>query len=159
MVKDDCQLLIMVKSVEHALCLQTMLPDYTAVFNPIDAAREKELRDHPYITHNFDPHPNTEELTAAFARGELKKAISTGVWRQAVDFPRLPLLIRADGQCGPIASTQIPGRMSRLFEGKDEAILMDFMDFYGPDLVGRSTARRNWYATMGWEILDFSLQA
>ena len=58
--------------------------------------------------------------------GEIRKVMSTYVYKQGVDFPELSVLIQAGGGGSAIASAQIPGRGSRLSEGKEKAYLVDF---------------------------------
>lgn len=58
--------------------------------------------------------------------GEIRKIMSTYVYKQGVDFPELSVLVQAGGGGSAIASAQIPGRGSRPSEGKERAFLVDF---------------------------------
>lgn len=71
-----------------------------------------------------------------------------------VDFPELAVLIRADGATSKIASSQIPGRLSRLAEGKTSGVLVDFGDEFSKWSDGRSRSRFNNYKKTGWRIYD-----
>jgi len=67
-----------------------------------------------------------KERKAAFAEGKITKILSTGIWRQGIDFPELDVVVSTSCGSGEIAATQIPGRASRKAEGKDRAYLVDF---------------------------------
>lgn len=69
-----------------------------------------------------------------------------------VDFAKLAVLIRADGATSEVNSTQIPGRLSRLAEGKEEGILVDFRDEFNAWASRRSEARIRTYRRHGWTI-------
>lgn len=94
-----------------------------------------------------------EEIQKKFESGELKKVISTGTWKEGVDFDQLAVLIRADGAVSEIDSTQIPGRLSRLSPGKDRGMLVDFDDQFNGWARRRSQQRLRTYRGHGWNIM------
>lgn len=63
------------------------------------------------------------------------------------------MLIRADGAPGKIQSGQIPGRLSRISEGKEKGILVDFVDGFDPWAARRAVLRLQSYRKKGWTIL------
>jgi superfamily II DNA or RNA helicase len=87
----------------------------------------------------------------AFAKGTLRGVISTYVFKQGVNLVHLKVLIRADSTTSEIASVQIPGRLSRLDEGKNYGYLIDFDDTFTPWAKGRSDKREALYKEQGWE--------
>lgn len=93
------------------------------------------------------------DLREQFEDGTLKKVISTMTWREGVNFPQLSLLIRADGAASEVSSTQIPGRLSRLSEGKQSGILVDFDDRCNDWSQNRSQARLRVYKQKRWQIV------
>lgn len=90
------------------------------------------------------------EIRKAFEAGELKKLIATNIFSEGVNFVHLQYLIRADGEISRISNTQIPGRLSRLFPGKDCAYLIDFVDHFSPWAYRRSLVRWKDYKEAGW---------
>jgi hypothetical protein len=91
----------------------------------------------------------------AFRDGQLLKAISTGVWKEGVDFCKLAILVRADGASSKVSSTQIPGRLSRLYDGKDEGLMLDCMDEFNDWGLQRTNSRLETYRRNGWKISRF----
>ena len=60
------------------------------------------------------------------ASGETKRAISTGIYRQGINFKELAILVNAEGMGSEIIAGQLPGRTSRNIDGKDMAFIVDF---------------------------------
>jgi superfamily II DNA or RNA helicase len=65
-------------------------------------------------------------IYAAMRDGEIRKILSTYVYKQGVNFPELTVIINAGGGGSDIVAQQIPGRESRNIEGKHESYLVDF---------------------------------
>lgn len=65
----------------------------------------------------------------------------------------LQWLIRADGAASIIGNTQIPGRLSRIFEGKEVAYLIDFIDGFDPWAASRARKRIALYKKKKWNIV------
>lgn len=91
-----------------------------------------------------------DELVQSFASGELKKAIATTVIKEGINLKYLRVLIRADGAVSEVFNTQVPGRLSRLAEGKKMTLLFDPWDDDNPWVLSRSVARRKLYKQQGW---------
>ena len=148
----DEQTLIMVDTLEHAVALKHRLPEYQVVH--YGNVRKGVLLDGE-LSDNFKMRQRElDEIRQAFARGELRKAVATGTWSTGVSFDQLSLLIRADGGVTDVVSTQIPGRLSRLSEGKGRGVLVDFFDEFNSWARGRSYARLNVYRRHGWRLLQ-----
>jgi superfamily II DNA or RNA helicase len=155
LVSNRMQTLIFVETVEHALRLKQLLPEFTVVHAGLSAEDWRYWLSKGLVSEGQESElmsPNESEIRKRFASGELQYAISTTVWKQGVDFPRLNALIRADGQAGEIACTQIAGRLSRTSDGKSGAVLVDFEDDYGDWYRGRALTRRDSYCAKGWAI-------
>lgn len=155
----EAQILVSAMTVDHAVHMGAMLPDFALCYGTMDTDdRDKYAR-----WGLLDPskHPLTskdrERLEEAFESGALKRAIATttsgGVWSTGVDFPNLRVMIRADGQGSSILNTQIPGRLSRVCEGKEMGILVDFDDAFDDTLRKRGERRLASYRGKGWTIL------
>ena len=150
--KQEEQVLVMVETIEHAMNLRSLLPEYTVIYSNCSKERYEKFVEDGFTT---DPYMNDREMTEAqnkFESGELLKVISTMKWREGVDFPKLRALVRADGLSGPIPSTQIPGRLSRLDDNKDKGILIDFVDEFDRRLHTTSVDRIKNYKKLGWSI-------
>jgi superfamily II DNA or RNA helicase len=131
---DDDQVLIFVTTVEHAIRLKALLPEFVLCYSEAGlppSKRNKYIRDG--LLSEDEPDMTTArrmQLKDAFSDGTLKKVIATTVWNRGVDFQKLSVLIRADGQNSPIADTQVPGRVTRICKetGKRYGIVIDFLD-------------------------------
>jgi superfamily II DNA or RNA helicase len=164
----DTQILITVSTIEHALHLKRLLPDFEVCYAPGEMGHARvrrfamqgliDLKSTPLLTPQ-----RAHWLKRAFERGEVKRAIATSVWKRGVNFRQLQVLIRADGATSHIDCTQIPGRLSRVTDdgSKECGILIDFiddLDFAGEHLPSgnrtrymRSESRYRDYARHGWE--------
>jgi superfamily II DNA or RNA helicase len=153
--------LILVKTLEHALFLRLLLPEFYIVHGGVE---EDELGDERWNefcslglvqdTPEFQDirYPDVETAEEMFADGRLTKVISTPKWREGVDFPNLSVLIRADGSSGSIDAIQIVGRLSRVAEGKAGGKVYDFLDDYGRSYLRKSQSREEHYEKQGWGI-------
>ena len=103
-----------------------------------------------------DEHPITTRDRAAaldaFKAGTMPKVITT-CWKRGVDFPQLQTLIRCDGTASPIDNTQLPGRLSRLFDGKHYGTLVDYLDEFNGTLHNRAKRRIRDYKNKGWKVI------
>lgn len=152
-IPEDEQVLIMVETVEHGMYLKRLLPDFTFVYGKL---HHDEYINYVHQGFTKDPELKTKDrdtLKKQFASGELKRVIATGVWKQAVDFPQLSILIRADGASSMIESTQIPGRLSRIADGKEKGILIDFIDGFDSWAASRARKRIGLYRKKKWTII------
>lgn len=146
---DDEQVLIMVETLEHALYLHKQLPNFQVVYY---GGEIRKIYGIPDAWKYKKDSKALAKMRKDFSSGYLKKVIATTSWREGVDFPKLAVLIRADGITSSISSTQIPGRLSRLSSGKDKGILIDFDDNWDGWSKGRAAARMATYKKIGWPI-------
>lgn len=70
-----------------------------------------------------------QERKAIYARvkdAEIKRVLSTYVYKQGVNFPHLEVVINAGGGGSDIVAKQVPGRESRKTQTKQRSYLIDF---------------------------------
>lgn len=150
----DVQVLISVKTVDHAVHLHKLLPDFELAYASMDREKMLSWINNGYLPEGYEPL-NREKLVAlqkSFREGTLRKAIATGVWGTGANFPQLTVLVRADAQSGDIASTQIPGRVTRKIAGKDCGYVIDFSDEFNSILCRRALQRKRGYSKKGWTV-------
>lgn len=156
-IDPDCQILIITKTLVHAINLGVLLPEFKICHaTPINKSLMFKLRK-SFRVNVFDNLVNSkgelEEVQAKFADGEIKRAISTYVWSAGVDFKHLNVVIRADGALSKTKSIQIPGRACRRVPGvKEQAILIDIFDRSIDTLLARSNIRKRQYIENGWDV-------
>lgn len=151
----DTQVLITCDVIEHAVNLKSRLPEFELVHME-DGLSMADRRN--YIRRGLlEPHePHLDRarrdmLTRAYERNELKKVICTTVWNVGVSFNHLPVLIRADAGGSPINDTQIPGRVSRIAEGKKVGVVHDYMDQFSTAFRRKALNREKSYAAHNWK--------
>ena len=156
----DAQTLIMVGTLEHAIQLNLLMPWLVVAYygnsNMEDLRKRFPKEKYPDLDLNkYKMNQKQLDITRkAFAKGTLKWVVSTFVFRQGVNFRHLKCLIRADGTTSAVAGIQIPGRLSRLDEGKDCAYLVDFNDTFSDWAARRSEARAKLYQEQGWKEIS-----
>jgi superfamily II DNA or RNA helicase len=152
--EEDRQVLITVETLEHALNLKKLLPDFTLMYaeNGMDKQRRRRAIRQGFISEG-EPEMTIHrrrQLTEQFEEGILKKVIATTVWNVGVSFNALEVLIRGDGGGSPINDIQIPGRVSRISEGKTVGVIHDYMDHFNSTTLSRSKRRSKVYKENKW---------
>lgn len=152
------QVLILVETIEHAVYLGSLLPEFTLVYSmmrPSDCSNYKKRgllpKDYKALS-DYDKH----RLRNEFEAGTLKKVIATDVWATGVDFEQLSVLVRADDRDSDIVDVQGPGRVSRTYVApdgtkKEFGEVIDCMDTFDSTFYRKSMGRRNSYNLLGWE--------
>ena len=155
----DTDVLIMVETLDHAFELKALLPDYEVVYGDTTDDRFEALNIEQRFGDNFRSVDRKERsrLRTAFETGLLRKVIATTVWKQGVDFRGLNALVRADGGDSKINHGQIPGRLSRLHDGKDRGLLIDFDDRFDAWAARPSQQRFKFYEKMVWQFLNLQV--
>lgn len=151
----DVQVLVIVETLDHALHLKALLPEFKLVYakgekneRQIDAAVEAGLlkkRPPPMTNDRF------RKLRVAFEDAKIKKAIATTVWGTGVNFKQLAVYVRADGGTSVIADTQWPSRTVRLSDGKEFAIIRDYRDSWCRSFAARARGRFRTYKKNDWQ--------
>ena len=155
MKPEDCQTLILVETAEHALLVKKHLPHFIICHSGGLSKTRKEY----FLKRNAaeeDVTISANTLNAhrlAFEAGELKHVIATPVWSAGVNFVHLRMEIRGDARTSEIANTQFPGRLSRLSEGKEHGLLIDFIDEFSDWAEGRSEKRIAYYRRERWPLV------
>lgn len=149
------QLLIVVKCIEHMAFLKKLLPDFQMVHAAGGMSGEDRYK---YIkwglfdeTEPIMTVARREMLKKQFEEGTLRKVIVNSVWNRGVNFHKLSVLIRADASASKICDIQIPGRLSRLDEGKDVGLLIDLMDQFSRGYRAKAKSREKTYEEKGWQ--------
>jgi superfamily II DNA or RNA helicase len=153
---ENTQVLIPVKTLEHALYLRKLLPEFTLVY---DSKSQKEgdwryFANEGLLGENFKilSPERRAKLTTRFENGKLKKVIATPVWNVGVNFKRLQVIVRADASGSKRLDTQIPGRAVRLFEGQKCAVLHDYLDQFNSGFERKAKKRVASYEANKWKV-------
>ena len=159
----DEQVLITVKTIEHAVYLRKLLPEFELCYSEgglQDGDEEGGLARAEYVFKGLLSEDEPEmtkdrrrQMREDFESGKLKRVIATSVWNRGVNFRRLAVLIRADGSGNAIDDLQIPGRTSRLCDetGKEIGVIIDYEDKFSKYFRTRALARRKNYEQHGWK--------
>lgn len=155
-VAPDAQILCICQTLEHCIALHQMLPFFKVLFygssDINDMARRFPKDKYPNL--DLTQYKMTQKQLdigrAAFAKGTLKFVISTLILKQGVNAPHLRVLIRCEGATSKIMGIQIPGRLSRLDEGKDCGYLVDVADTGCNWTRRRASIREQLYQEQGW---------
>jgi superfamily II DNA or RNA helicase len=152
---ENTQVLITVDTIEHAMQLKRLLPEYQLVYMEnglTPEARAKYAKsgccssDEPLMDVD-----RRKYLTEQFKFGKLKKVIATTVWNVGVSFDNLSVLIRAAGGGSAINDIQIPGRVSRISDGKTRGIVHDYLDQFNRGMKSQASRRAKSYADNDWK--------
>lgn len=150
----DQQVLIVVKTVEHALHLGRLLPEFQLCYAPMSRQNAQKFisagllsRDSPLMTKE-----RLDSLKRGFEAGTTRKVIATSVWNRGVNFHNLNVLIRAGGGASRLDDTQIPGRLSRL--GKSYGVLIDYFDDFHEGANRDAWSRFREYRKKEWQQID-----
>ena len=159
----DCQVLVIVETLQHAILLHQLLPNFLVAH--YGSTNTDEFKDDKLLCNvdvgKYALKPKElDRIRCAFAKGTLRRVISTFVFRQGVDFKALRIIIRADGRLSEIDGIQIPGRVARLDDGKDSGYIIDIRDTQDEWAQQRARQREDFYQEQGWteatieEMLD-----
>lgn len=74
------------------------------------------------------PREERETILAQFAKGQISVIVNVGVLTEGFDEPSLEAIIIAKPTRSTLLYTQIVGRGTRLFEGKEHCIIIDIAD-------------------------------
>lgn len=149
------QVLIVVKTIEHAVYLGKLLPEYTLCYAPGSAdARIQKWIERGLLPPTYRPltKKGLDDLKKQFEAGTLRRVIATSVWNRGVNFHNLSVLIRAGGGASKLDDTQIPGRLSRL--GKSYGLLLDYFDDFNDQTNSEAWSRYRQYRRRKWQQRD-----
>jgi superfamily II DNA or RNA helicase len=150
----DTQVLITVDTIIHAFHLKKLLPEFTLVYadNGLEPQELQAYKQQGFCSSEEPLMDFTRKkmLTQQFEKGQLKKVIATTVWNVGVSFNNLAVLIRGNGGSSEIDSTQIPGRVSRIAEGKASGVIHDYLDGWDSGFNRHTKGRMKVYRKHGW---------
>lgn len=151
----DKKVLILVSSVEHAVYLSSILPEYTLVYGSMSKDDCDKYKNMDLLPYDYIPlkAKDRKSLQDDFKSGKIKKVIATDVWSTGVDFPDLEYVVNASGRSSVITTTQGGGRGSRLFTGKTSATVVDVVDCFdgtASSFYRGSLKRKKTYSELGW---------
>lgn len=150
------QVLILTRTTEHCLQIQKELPEAMAVFKPPTPERAQEFVKLKLVEPGASLGYTDKELIPIqedFKSQKLRCVVANSLWHRGKDFPDLDVLIRADAMCSDVSNTQLSGRLSRVAEGKEIGILVDFNDTFDSALENRAKVRKRFYKKQGWKIV------
>jgi superfamily II DNA or RNA helicase len=151
---DDVLTLIIVQSIEHAVILGKLLPEFKVVYSEGAKDRMSDLKssglaleDYPVMTAAL-----RNQYRLDFASGASTKFIANRVWAVGVSFEQLQVLIRADAQNSERLNEQIPGRAVRTHQasGKTRGVMHDFLDQFDHRFRNKAKRRISEYEANGW---------
>ena len=110
-----------------------------------------------------------DKIYEQMASGEVKRVISTGIYRQGVNFPQLAVLVNLAGMKSDIIAGQLPGRTSRRIDGgKEYGVIVDFWHRWDKwekrarevagDLLRDDMNREKVYRQLGFEQVRVDLE-
>lgn len=160
MVPEGEQVLIMVESIEHAIHLRKLLPDFELCYGTHDVDRFAAYRKKGLIEGDFAPMTDhrREDLRLAFEDASLRRVIATDVWSTGVSFDRLAVLLRADARSSTIKDEQIPGRVSRTHPDKPAGLVIDCDDSFDQGFSRAFQSRKRNYRSKGWREVPSPLR-
>jgi superfamily II DNA or RNA helicase len=153
--KEDPQSLFLVQTVEHALALKQLLPDFDLVYASMSPQKVQTFKSRGLLPDDFVPIRPKElsQKLADFESGKLRRVIATGCWGEGVDFVYLDIVVNASGAASPIATIQWAGRASRINSDKSVGVVVDCDDASDPWAAGRARSRFREYKAKGWDII------
>ena len=119
----DMQMLAVVDKIEQMNCLAAYLPEFTLVHAETS---QKKLDENGFANVKAISPKRRKELYKDIESAKILRVLSTGVYRQGVNFTKLTLLCNAEGMGSEIIAGQLPGRASRNIDGKEYAYIVDF---------------------------------
>ena len=154
---DEEQVIILVRTVEHALQLRMLIPEFFVVSGEVDDEKWEKFCQQGLVADTPEfrkalKTPDAELMRDLFKHRKIRKVIATGKWREGVDFPHLDGLIRADGSSGAIDAIQIVGRLSRVVEGKKYGRLIDYTDTFTETAKKKAKTREKHYVDQEWDV-------
>lgn len=111
LIKKGRKVLILVRYISHGKTLASQLSDIPLFF--VNGEVDGETR---------------KEVKKSFEQGDLKCLIASSVYDIGVDIPSLDALILGGGGKSTVRALQRIGRVIRIFDGKEDAIVVDFID-------------------------------
>ena len=131
---------------------QTLFKSYTTIDGAVCGYQKKFKR---YVNGiDASEYSITKEqkkqITEDFEQGRLTKVIATKIWSEGINVKHCRFFFRANGSASKNDSIQMPGRLSRLMAGKDNAVLLDIDDNFNEQVARKAKSRKQEYIKQGW---------
>lgn len=134
------RILVLTKRIEHYKAILELINPKAIVFPISSEIKESERMS---LLHNLrEGHQKFDVLLGTFS------LLGTGL-----NVPTLDTLVIAGDLKSKILSHQSAGRVQRLFEGKQEAKIIDIYDNLNKVFYRQHLGRKHFYASQGWEII------
>ena len=148
----DESVLILVETVEHAVYLHNVLPEFELCYATMDPDDLNEYKSSGLLPNDYTVMSKKDrvKLCTDFLNGDVKKVISTDVWATGVDFPSLSVVYSVSSRVSRILTTQGAGRVSRIFNGKEYGEVVDIQDTFADDFKSFAAKRKKVYKELGW---------
>ncbi|XHR29618.1 MAG: DEAD/DEAH box helicase [Chthoniobacteraceae bacterium] len=129
----DASILILVGTVEHGEALARELPRAVVCHSGMGVKRRRET-------------------IGAFRTGALPVMIATSLADEGLDIPRASILVLASAGRSAAKIEQRTGRVLRIFNGKEQGLIHDFVDQCHPMLHAQHRSRLRLYKKLAYDI-------
>lgn len=106
----------------------------------------------PAIVQGATKNKERTKVIADLQSGKIKAIIATTIFDEGVDIPNLRTIILAGGGKSKVAALQKIGRGLRKAPGKQEVLIVDFLDQTGKILKRHSAARKKIWLEEGFTV-------
>lgn len=168
----DAQALMIAQSLEHVSSLLPHLTtDTVQVHGQVGAVKEGRYKSR-YANIQPVSAKERKRIYHGIANNEIKRVISTGIYRQGVSFNNVAAVVNVSGMGSKIIAQQLPGRACRNAKNKDIGVLIDLwfpwdlepytnkktgVESLRPGHLQRdSLSRQKVYASLGFEQVHLS---
>ena len=124
--------LVLVNQVEHAQWMADQLPNSVACFAKMGKKKRKAAMDD-------------------FKAGKVQRLVATSLADEGLDLPVAAVLVLVSAGRSEIKTVQRTGRVLRIHEGKQGAIIYDFKDTFHGLMRKHAQKRRDIYAELGYK--------
>lgn len=124
--------LVLVNQVEHAQWMADQLPNSVACFAKMGKKKRKAAMED-------------------FKAGKVQRLVATSLADEGLDLPVAAVLVLVSAGRSEIKTVQRTGRVLRIHEGKQGAIIYDFKDTFHGLMRKHAQKRRDIYAELGYK--------
>lgn len=121
---EELQTMCMVQYIEHMAGIVSALPEGSETKFVHGETNADKLVRYP-VLKAISPKER-KEIYKQVESGVIRSIIATYIYKQGVDFRDLSVVVNAAGGGSDIVAKQLPGRASRISDGKTEAFMIDF---------------------------------
>jgi superfamily II DNA or RNA helicase len=140
---DNPQVLVLVEKTEHALVLQSLMPDFTLVHGDLDQTRKARLVKQGLLGdgERTMTSKDRDKVREGFESGEIKRVLATQIFSTGVSSDHCQIVAIASGSGAIISFIQSIGRGSRTCEGigKTHAMVLLWRDTFARSYTARAS--------------------